>query len=348
MSSDDFQGDPFGAHRVLEPVGALPQAAKRLDNDFGKHYDTEILIAVDTLNIDAASFRQMLEESEGDPSGVAEIVRDTVDARGKQHNPVTGSGGMLLGTVKHVGNAVRAQVNPGDRIATLVSLTLTPLRIDAVKEVRAASAQLDVLGEAVLFDSGVFAVLPSDMSQRVALAALDVCGAPAQVARGCGPGQRVLILGAGGKSGLLCAVEARKHVGSSGKVIGVETQNIAADELRALEVCDEVISVDARDPLSVRKAALAANGGQEFDLVVSCVNVEGAEMSAILCTRERGKVFFFAMTTHFGRAALGAEGVRKDVDMLIGNGYAEGHADLTLDLLRKNRALHLLFERRYG
>jgi L-erythro-3,5-diaminohexanoate dehydrogenase len=82
--------------------------------------------------------------------------------------------------------------------------------------------------------------------------------------------------------------------------------------------------------------------------VVSCVNVEGAEMSAILCTRERGKVFFFAMTTHFGRAALGAEGVRKDVDMLIGNGYAEGHADLTLDLLRKNRALHLLFERRYG
>jgi L-erythro-3,5-diaminohexanoate dehydrogenase len=348
MPSDELKGDRFGAHRVIEPKGALPQAALKVDNDFARKFDCEIEIDVDTLNIDAASFRQMLEESGGDASRVANLVQETVRARGKQHNPVTGSGGMLLGTVRRVGSAVERPVKVGDRIATLVSLTLTPLAIREVREVRAASAQLDVVAEAVIFDSGVFAVLPSDLPERVALAALDVCGAPAQVARACSEGERVLILGAGGKSGLLCALEARLNVGQSGRVVGIESSAAAAEELRGLGFCDQVLAADARDPLAVRAAALAANDGREYDLVVSCVNVEGAELGAILSTIERGRVFFFAMTTHFGRAALGAEGVGKDVDMLIGNGYARGHAELTLELLRSDAGLRAVFERRYG
>ncbi len=346
--SDELPGDRFGAHRVLEPASALPQSAQRVDNDFSRVYDTEILLDVDTLNLDAASFRQMLEASGGDAQGVVKLVDETVRARGKQHNPVTGSGGMLLGTVKRVGSAVTTPVKPGTRIATLVSLTLTPLRLSAINAVRTQSAQLDVTGQAVIFDSSPFAVLPTDMPERVALAALDVCGAPAHVSRGCGPGDRVLILGAGGKSGLLCAALARKHVGSGGQVIGVESFPKAAEELRALEICDAVIEVDARDPLAVRKAVLAATGGHEVDLSVSCVNVDGAEMSAILGTITRGKVFFFAMTTSFSRAALGAEGVGKDVELLIGNGFARGHAELTLDLLRHQPKVRALFEKRYG
>jgi len=348
MTSSEQTGDRFGAHRVLEPASALPQAAQRLDNDFSKLFDTEILIDVDTLNIDAASFRQMLEASGGDVQGVVRLVDETVRSRGKQQNPVTGSGGMLLGTVSRVGSAVTAEVKVGERIATLVSLTLTPLRIDSVRAVRASSAQLDVAAKAVIFDSSPFAVLPSDLPERMALAALDVCGAPAHVGRACGPGDRVLILGAGGKSGLLCAALARKHVGSAGRIIGVESVAAAAEELKALDVCDVVLQVDARDPLAVRRAVLDASDGNEVDLSVSCVNVEGAEMGAILCTRTRGKVFFFAMGTSFSRAALGAEGVGKDVELLIGNGYACGHADLTLDLLRHNDRLRALFEKRYG
>lgn len=344
----EHQGDRFGAHRVLEPASSLPQAAQRLDNDFTRSFDTEILIDVDTLNIDAASFRQMLDASGGDSQGVIALVEQTVRARGKQQNPVTGSGGMLLGTVARIGSAVSGTLRVGDRIATLVSLTLTPLRIDRVVAVRSDSAQLDMVGQAVIFDSSPCAVLPSDLPERVALAALDVCGAPAHVGRACGPGDRVLILGAGGKSGVLCAALARKHVGSGGQIIGMESHPAAAAELRALEVCDVVIECDARNPLTVREKVLEATGDQEVDLSVSCVNVEGAEMSAILCTRTRGKVFFFAMSTSFSRAALGAEGVGKDVELLIGNGFARGHAELTLDLLRHNPKLRALFEKRYG
>jgi L-erythro-3,5-diaminohexanoate dehydrogenase len=347
-SADELSGDRYGAHRVIEPRGALPQTALRLDNDFTRHFDTELCIAVDRLNLDAASFRQLLEASGGDLDGLAERVCETVKARGKQHNPVTGSGGMLLGRVTRIGSRVESDVKLGDRIATLVSLTLTPLRIDAVESVERASCQLAVRGEAVLFASGPFAVLPADLPERVALAALDVCGAPAQVARSAGPGQHVLVLGAGGKSGLLCVAEARSHVGSGGIVIGVEANEGAAEELRRLAICDHVLTLDARDPLALSAGVLRANGGKAVDLTVSCVNVEGAELSAILCTRERGRVLFFAMTTSFSRAALGAEGAGKDVDLLIGNGYVAGHAELTLRLLRRHPALRALFEKRYG
>ena len=107
----------------------LPQAARRLNNDFDSVYDDELLLEVERLNIDSASFVQM--EGQGD---VAAQILETVRTRGKQHNPVTGSGGMLLGRVARVGAALAelksplATLHKGDRVATLVSLTLTPLK----------------------------------------------------------------------------------------------------------------------------------------------------------------------------------------------------------------------------
>jgi L-erythro-3,5-diaminohexanoate dehydrogenase len=255
---------------------------------------------------------------------------------------------MLLGRVLQVAPGRRDGIREGDRIATLVSLSLTPLRIDAVKGVRPASAQIDVEGEAVLFASGACAKLPGDLGERLALAALDVAGAAPQVARLVKPGGVVVVLGAGGKSGVLCAAEARRCGGPAARVVGIEASARAAEELRALGLCDAVVAADARDPLAVRRAVLEATGGQTADVTFSCVNVPDAELAAILATRDRGVVYFFAMSTSFTRAALGAEGVGKDVDLMIGNGFAEGHAEHTLRMLREMPAVRVLFERRYG
>jgi L-erythro-3,5-diaminohexanoate dehydrogenase len=346
-------GDPFGTHRALDPKGALPQPALRVDNDFSRIYAGELLLAVDTLNVDAASFRQMEEagEAAGEASetAVSRRVLETVQNRGKQHNPVTGSGGMLLGRVLQVApdHPDAAVLHRGDRVASLVSLSLTPLRVDRVLAVRAPSAQLDVEGEAVLFASGAYARMPSDMPERLALAVLDVAGAAPQVARLVKPGASVCIFGAGGKSGILCAAEARRVGGPSARVIGIESHAPYADDLRALGLCDAVLSLDARDPVAARTAVLAANGGREVDLALSCVNVTDAEMSAILVTRDRGVTYFFAMSTSFTKSALGAEGVGKDVDLMIGNGYAHGHADHSLAMMRDMPAVRALFEKRY-
>lgn len=341
-------GNAYGTHRAVEPPGSLPQPAWRLDNDFGRLFEGEALLAVETLNIDAASFAQIA--AEGATGGeIAHIILRTVAERGKQHNPVTGSGGMLLGQVlqmapgrPHDGLAV------GDRIATLVSLSLTPLRIDRVVAVRSDCAQLDVEGEAILFSSGSFAKLPQDISERLALAALDVAGAAPQVARLVKPNDVVVVLGAGGKSGLFSVAEARRRGGATATVVGIEGDAHAVDELRALRLCDAAIQLDARDPVAVRDAVLNATSGREADVTFSCVNVPDVEASAILATRDRGVVYFFAMCTSFTKAALGAEGLGKDVDLFIGNGYARGHAEHTLAMLREMPDLRALLERRLG
>ncbi len=96
------EGNKYGVHRVIEPKGVLPQPAWRIDNTM-EIYDNEILIDVDTLNIDAASFTQIEEAEGGDVMKMAAHSLDIIAKRGKHHNPDTGSGGMLLGTVKQIG-----------------------------------------------------------------------------------------------------------------------------------------------------------------------------------------------------------------------------------------------------
>lgn len=352
--------DAYGSHRVISPAGALPQAAERLDADPARRELDEIHIAVETLNVDSASMRQIEEEQEHDAGRVAARILEIVGERGKMQNPVTGSGGMLLGRVSWIGAgaaaaAARQGVAVGDRVATLVSLTLTPLWLEKITRVSLETHQVDCVGNAVIFTSGCLAKLPDDLPERLALGALDVAGAAPQVLRLASPGDAVLILGAGGKSGLLCAAAARRRVGPEGVVVGVETYAPAAAAARGLGHCDAVVEADATDPLALFHAAtslapgridLRGRGG--FDLVVSCVNVAGAEMAAILCTRQRGRIYFFSMATSFARAALGAEGITKDVDMYVGNGYCEGHAAATLDLLRGEPALRAELERRFS
>jgi L-erythro-3,5-diaminohexanoate dehydrogenase len=231
---------------------------------------------------------------------------------------------------------------PGDRIATLVSLTLTPLRLDRIREVRRGADRVECDGLAILFATGGWARLPADLPERLALAVLDVCGAPALVARHARPGQRVLVLGAG-KSGALVGAQARASLGGDGEVVAADLSEAALLAVRAAGACDRAIRVDATDAVG----ALEATGGG-FDLVVSCASVPGTEMASILACRDGGTVVFFSMATSFTAAALGAEGVAKDALLVVGNGFVPGHAELALELVRRSPGLRALFEERYA
>ena len=114
-----------------------------------------------------------------------------------------------------------------------------------------------------------------------------------------------------------------------------------------LGVYTDVVVADCTKPVEVMEAALAANGGEEYDISICCVNIESCEMSAILPVKDDGLVYFFSMATSFTKAALGAEGVGKDVTMIVGNGYTKDHADITLNVLRENPKLRKLFEEKY-
>jgi L-erythro-3,5-diaminohexanoate dehydrogenase len=327
--------DPFGVGRVVSPGGVLPQQAEVLDPSPPAR-PGEALIAVERLNLDAASYHQIREEQGEDPERMRRRVLEIVGARGKMHNPVTGSGGMLIGSVREVGEG-RRDLAPGDRIATLVSLSLTPLAIHDLSGWDGRSEQIPAEGYAVLFETGAFARLPDDLPDTLSLAVLDVAGAPAQVRRLAPGRRRILVIGAGGKSGLLAMFAARDVSGSVGGLVPTEDE---AGALRDLGFHDVVVA-DARDPLRSLEAA------GEADLVVNCVSVPGTEGASILLCEEGGTVCFFSMATSFTAAALVAEGLGKDVTMLIGSGYVPGHAEMALGMLRDHPDLRAAFERRF-
>ena len=127
-------GDSTGLHRVLDEVTVLPQAAQRLDARRELWAD-EVRVRVERLNLDAASYRQLeRKHTVGNGSVDGQAIRAEVLAivatRGKMQNPETGSGGMLVGTVEEVGPESTLGLEVGQRIATLVSLSLTPLVIE--------------------------------------------------------------------------------------------------------------------------------------------------------------------------------------------------------------------------
>ncbi|GIF16041.1 L-erythro-3,5-diaminohexanoate dehydrogenase [Actinoplanes teichomyceticus] len=329
-----------GLARVLEPAGVLPQAAWRLDASPEIGPD-EVRIRVQRLNLDAASYRQLAQKHGGDGAKIRAEVLAIVAERGKMHNPVTGSGGMLIGVVEQVGPDSPLPVEPGDRVATLVSLTLTPLRItDGLAGWDGLSEQAPADGTAILFGRSIVGVLPDDLPPELALAVYDVCGAPALVDRVVRQYRQptVLVLGGAGKSGSLSLAAARRAGARTKAVVVSEAER---DALRGAGLADEIAVADARDPVAV-----AERVGEPADITVVCVDVPGCEHGAILATAAGGTVIFFSMATSFPAAALGAEGLAADVTMLVGNGYVPGHAEFAVDLLRTVPAVRSLFEAR--
>lgn len=324
----------FGIHRSIAPTGALPQQAERLDAT-SPLAPGEMLVDVDYLNIDSASWHQLRSATDSDERAMRHMIEDIIWSRGKMHNPVTGSGGMLVGTVSALGPG-RSEPAIGTRIASLVSLTLTPLQLHEIVELDPASEQVRIKGRAILFESSNFAVVPVEIPEHAVLGVLDVCGAPAWAARLIEPGMNVVVIGAGGKSGMLVCAQARELVGESGRVIGLcwpEETAAAAKDAGA-----EAIVVDCTKPSEVFDA-VGRNLGTAADIVFVCANVPGCEGGALMTCRDDGRVIFFSMATSFTAAALVAEGLGRSSEMTIGNGFVPGHADLALDLVHRHPRL---------
>ncbi len=342
-----MRGDIYGSHRVIAPKGLLPQAADKISND-PEIYSNEILIDVIALQPTATAFGRIRKECGGDAGKIADTIMEIVADRGKFQDPVTKSGGILIGRIKKIGADLLGKINAeaGDKIATLVSLSLTPLKIYEITGIDLDTEQVKCRADAILFESGIFTKLPEDLGDPLSMALMDVAGAPAQVAVNAKPGDTVVVVGAG-KAGLLCLAEAKRRVAPTGKVVCMEYSEKQCELVNSLGIADIVIHANGQEPLSSYQKYMKATGGRLADFTVNTVNVPDTELSAILVTADTGRIYFFSMSTDFVKASLGAEGVKKYVTMLIGNGYYPGHAEIAFDIVRNNLKLREYFVGRY-
>jgi L-erythro-3,5-diaminohexanoate dehydrogenase len=340
----------LGIHRVLEPYGSLPQPAWKLDNTPVAQMG-ETLIDVHALHIDSASFTQIADACQRDLQRMRAHILDTVMQRGKMHNPVTGSGGVLVGTIQELDEQFGSMhgLAIGETIVSLTSLSWLPLYLESIETIHLERSEVEVQGKAIFFRSNPLAKLPHDLPRPVVVAALDVAGAPSRVYDLAHSGQRVTVIGAGGTAGLLTLCALRQRLGSNGQIIAVDYSEKALQDVLALGVADVVIGGDATQALELVKRArdMCQGGDFQADLAINVVNVPNSEFATILLTKPEGRILFFSMATSFTAAALGAEGIARQVEMHIGNGYMPDCGAIALQLLRDFPALRAIFNRRF-
>jgi L-erythro-3,5-diaminohexanoate dehydrogenase len=325
----------LGADRVIAPPGALPQPAERLDPS-GPVRPYEFEVAVERLCLDSTSFRSIHAGAGGDADRMAARILEIVASRGKMHNPETDSGGILLGTVAAVGDRFRSPPAVGARIVTLASLTLTPLRVEAIERLDPSSPHVEVDGTAYVSYRAAWGPLPDDLPLATALDVYDVCSAASHT-RALAPADgTVCVLGAG-HAGLLALAAARDAM-EGGTLVAVDVDRHAVERVGALGLCDIGVTADLRDPLAAAEAMREA-GAPPADFTVVVVNAAGCEPAAILVTADEGTVLFFSMATRFSTAALTPDGMSSGVRMLVGSGYTRDGGAYALELVRRSAPL---------
>lgn len=325
----------YGFHRVIEPKGTVPQAAYRLDNTPRLQTAYELLLDVKLLNLDSTSMRQLQEHYPDPAQRILEIVRD----RGKMHNPVTNSGGVLTGYIKAIGERLPCAGKVGDGIIPVASLSTIPLYLRKVNAIR--GDQVEVEGEAILFQSLPYTFIPTDFDLETALSAVDISSIVPQIYRAIRSGHSLLVIGTG-KAGITAMAAARKAA-TPLDIIGMDFSEKNLEIAHRLGYADKLFQADARNAEAVLQLISTATGQRLCDVVVNCVNVPNTEASTILAVRPHGLALFFSMATQFDKAALGTDATGKDITMVIGNGVAEGQAEAIFSLLREEPKLKQYF-----
>jgi L-erythro-3,5-diaminohexanoate dehydrogenase len=337
--------EALGTRRVLEPRGALPQAAIKLDVDLPLQ-PYEIEVAVEMLALDSTSFRQLAESSDGDPVLIGEAILAIVAEGGKMQNPVTGSGGILTGTIRGVGEDYPDPPTVGSRVVTLASLTLTPLRLDSVGEIDPTTPHVPVTGTAYLPWTAPWTLYPENASFEAALAALDVCNAASQTRELINGEMRTVLVLGGGHAGLLALAAARETLGNESRgarsdrtrVVLMDASERVCRRAFDLGLCDAALRVDLRDAVGALRA-LEQAAVPRADLTVVVVNATDCEAASILLTADHGTVLFFSMATSFTKAALGSEGMASTARMLVGSGYMPDRGAYALELITGDERL---------
>ncbi|MDR2162447.1 MAG: sigma 54-interacting transcriptional regulator [Clostridiales Family XIII bacterium] len=333
MKNKKYIHDDFGTYRSVRPEGYFPYSAWEIDNNM-EITDHEVLLDVKRLNIDMTCFLQLMESSYGDRDGIARGIMDLVRERGKLHNPVTGTGGTLLGTVAKIGAAYsnRYGIGEGDDVISLSSLTGIPLSISHIRDVDTDMAQVRIDGQAILFENSPVVkksgLLPDDLQ----LSAFETIGEAAETYRIVEPGDRVIIIGAAGKFGLVCGLAARAKLGGTGSLTGVvdSADGMVPGEMKGL--FDEAYVFEASDIAAMRREL---TGVGEYDVVINCSQRPMSEPVCVMLPRGRGKVFFTNLGANSKAAGLAAEILGKELSVRFYHGYLEDQERTLVDIIRK-------------
>jgi TyrR family helix-turn-helix protein len=328
----------YGIKRVIEPKEVLPISAWRIDSTRAVYPD-EMRLGIRRIHIESASFRQICVESGNDEDRIKEKIRDVVIKRGKLHNPITDTGGLVFGVVEEIGAEF---TNPsgykvGDEVICNASLAAIPLHLQSIGKVHFGLSQIEASGYAIINESLPLIRKPRDILTSLLLYTLDESGTLYAVHKCAKDKKRCLIVGNSLMTNLLFGQAVRKAAGPEAEIVCLFDNNTdlgaRSSQLRTLleKTFSSVYYVNIVKPVE----CLSNLDIGLFDLSVNCADIAGAETINILSTKDNGIIYFANMINNYNIALYITEVIQRQIDIRCGEGYEPHYAEFDIELLRE-------------
>lgn len=350
----------YGLNRVLEPKGVVPATAWKIDNSRTLQ-SREARVRLERIHLEWDSFQQICTSSGYDEHKIRSKILDLAEKRGKLHNPFTGSGGVLIGTVEEIAEDLVSEVGAltGDRIYCIASLSGIPISIDEIYEIDFNYGQIVCSGYAILFETSPIYKIDDDLSPDYTLAAMDEAGSlfGAYNIAVEHENRNIVIIGRTVYGTLLYAAALAEATGADGHVTVImdeeSREGLSRDEIRKImkPFVKQVFFTDLAAPVDsfemLRKAEPILG---QADQVVVAEDIFGAETLAVLMIRPFGDVYFTSVENHYGAAQLAAESLGKITSMYAFDQYLKDYPEFTIRIVGKIKgqldALNVLYEQK--
>lgn len=329
----------YGVNRVLEPKYVLPTSAWKLDNS-REIAPEEMRISIKRLHIETTSFKQICLEANNHDEQIKEKIMDIVLKRGKLHNPVTDTGGLLYGVVDEIGaeytNKKNLQV--GDEMICNTSLAGVPLYINRIISIDKAYTQIEVEGYAIVFDKIPVVKKPEGVPLNLLLFIFNESGTLYRVSREIEGRKRFLVLGNNIMANLMFGYVIRKKAGDDAEIMCLFDKKTdlvivgkSIDRLLS-EVFDEVHYVNILRPMECLEKL---NIESRFDMTINCADLPGAETINILATKSGGTVIFANLINNYNIALYITESISKHLEIKCADGYLEKYDEFDIEVVKE-------------
>lgn len=329
----------YGVNRVLEPKYVLPTSAWKLDNS-REIAPEEMRISIKRLHIETTSFKQICLEANNHDEQIKEKIMDIVLKRGKLHNPVTDTGGLLYGVVDEIGEEYKNKKNlqVGDEMICNTSLAGVPLYINRIISIDKAYTQIEVEGYAIVFDKIPVVKKPEGVPLNLLLFIFNESGTLYRVSREIEGRKRFLVLGNNIMANLMFGYVIRKKAGDDAEIMCLFDKKTdlvivgkSIDRLLS-EVFDEVHYVNILRPMECLEKL---NIESRFDMTINCADLPGAETINILATKSGGTVIFANLINNYNIALYITESISKHLEIKCADGYLEKYDEFDIEVVKE-------------
>lgn len=335
----DQMKNKYGLDRVIAPPQVFPASAWQLDNSRALR-NGEMRVSLRKIHIEGTSFRQICQEANNDEEIIKEKIKDIVARRGKMHNPVTDTGGLLYGVVEEIAPDYdsRREFQPGDEVICNTSLAGMPLYIDKITKVDQVYSQVDAEGYAIMLPGVPVVKRPAGLPTDLLLFTFNESGTLYTVSKEAVGKKRFVVVGNNPMMNLLFGYTIRKSAGKKAEIYCIFDSNteiiLKGEKIEAL-MAQVFNKISYHNLLRPVECLQSFQDVPLVDMSVNCADIPGAETVNIMAAKSGGTVIFANFISNYNIALYVTEAISRDLKIRCADGYLEKYDEYDFEIVRE-------------